>query len=137
MTVEQFVEDLGDLEWIIQSVPHDGQAQLDELAARYQLAPPPPQDHRAGMWYHMRLLTLDWSEHWSRLAFYQKWRGPREAKLDGTNNVTEQIIGQCVKERYRTMRSYKRRDSVRNLGSSISWVRMKGADYDLGEVVVK
>ncbi len=73
----------------------------------------------------MRLLTLDWSEHWSRLAFYQTWRGAHNEKLDGTNpkgwsldhNVTEQIIGQCVKERYRTMRGYKRQESIRNVSS--------------------
>jgi hypothetical protein len=91
LTVEQFLEDLQDLEWIIKSIPHDGQNQLDKLAAGYQMAPPPPQDHKASMWYRMRLLTLDWSEHWSRLAFYQTWRGPGNEKLDGTNNVTEQI----------------------------------------------
>ncbi len=128
---------MDDLEWIIKSVPHDGQAQLDRLAARYQMAPPPPQDHRASMWYRMRLLTLDWSEHWSRLAFYQAWRGPHHEKLDGTNNVTEQIIGQCVKERYRTMRGYKRKKSIRNVSSLIGWVRMKGADYELGELVIR
>ncbi len=135
LTVEQFLEDLDDLEWIIKSVPHDGQKQLATLAARYQMAPPPSQDHRASMWYRMRLLTLDWSEHWQRLALYLSWRGAQGEKLDGTNNVTEQIIGQCVKERYRTMRGYKRKASIRNVSSLVGWVRMKGADYDLSEVV--
>jgi hypothetical protein len=37
------------------------------------------------MWYRMRLLTLDWSENWSRLALYQSWRGEQKEKLDGTN----------------------------------------------------
>ncbi len=50
LSVDQFIEDLADLEWIIKSLPHDGQKQLDELAARYQMAPPPPQDHHASMW---------------------------------------------------------------------------------------
>ncbi len=135
MTLDQFLEDVQDLEWIIKSVPHDGQAQLDQLAARYQMAPPPPQDHRASMWHRMRLLTLDWSENWSRLAFYRTWRSPKNEKLDGTNNVTEQVIGQCVKERYRTMRGYKRQASILNVSSLLGWVRMKGADYDLGELV--
>jgi hypothetical protein len=103
MTLDQFREDLQDLEWIIQSVPHAGQQQLDALAARYQLAPAPAQGHRASMWYRMRLLTLDRSENWSRLALYQTWRGGQNEKLDGTNYVTEQIIGQCVKEQYRTI----------------------------------
>lgn len=135
MTVDQFLEDLQDLEWIIKSVPHDGQHQLDQLAAHYQMAPPPPQDGKATMWYRMRLLTLDWSENWKRLALYQTWRGEKNEKLDGTNNVTEQIIGQSVKERYRTMRGYKRPESIRNVSSLIGWLRMKGPNYNLGEVV--
>lgn len=135
LTVDQFLEDLDDVEWIIKSIPHDGQQQLDALAVRYQMAPPPSQDHRASMWYRMRLLSLDWSENWKRLAFYHSWRGANGAKLDGTNNVTEQIIGNSLKERYRTMRGYKRKDSIRNVSSLIGWVRMQGADYDLGQVV--
>ncbi len=134
-TVDQFLEDVQDLEWIIKSVPHDGQAQLDHLAARYQMAPPPHQDHRASMWYRMRLLTLDWSENWKRLSLYLSWRGEHGEQLDGTNNVTEQIIGNSLKERYRTMRGYKRPDSIRNVSSLMAWVRMQGADYDLGQVV--
>ena len=39
----------------------------------------------------MRLLTLDWSENWARLAFFKEWRGANGEKLDGTNNVTKQI----------------------------------------------
>jgi len=135
LSVDQFLEDLQDVEWIIKSLPSNGQQQLDALAARYQRAPPPSQDHRASMWYRLRLLTLDWSENFKRLAFYVSWRGDHNAKLDGTNNVTEQIIGQCVKERYRTMRSYKRKASVLNVSSLIGWLRMQGADYNLGEVV--
>ncbi len=135
MRLDQFREDLQDLEWIIQSMPHDGQVQLDQLAARYQLAPPPSQGHKATMWYRMRLMTLDWSENWSRLALYQSWRSEQNEKLDGTNNVTEQVIGQCVKERYRTMRGYKRPQSILNVSSLIGWARAKGPDYDLSELV--
>lgn len=135
LTVEQFLEDLQDVEWIIKSIPYNGQQQLDALAARYQAAPPPTQEHRASMWYRMRRLTLDWSEHWQRLALYQSWRGPQNEKLDGTNNVTEQIIGNSIKERYRTMRGYKRKDSIRNVSSLIGWVRTQRRDYDLGQVV--
>lgn len=135
VTVDQFLEDLQEVEWIIKSVPHNGQPQLDALAARYQGAPPPPQDHRASMWYRMRLLTLDWSENWQRLALYQSWRGAKGEKLDGTNNVTEQIIGNSIKERYRTMRGYKQKDSIRNVSSLIGWVRAQKPNYDLGQVI--
>jgi transposase-like protein len=134
VTVDQFREDLLDLEWIIKGVPSDGQAQLEKLAARYQGAPPPPQGGKATMWYRMRRLTLDWSENWSRLALYQHWRGEKNGRLDGTNNVTEQVIGQCVKERYRTMRGYKRNESILNVSSLIGWVRANGPDYQIGEL---
>ncbi len=69
------------------------------------------------------------------MAFYRTWRSAKNEKLDGTNNVTEQVIGQSVTERYRTMRGYKRQESIRNVSSWLGWVRMKGADYDLSELV--
>lgn len=135
VTVDQFLDDLDTVEWVIKSMPADGQAQLEALAARYQGAPPPTQGHRASMWYRMRRLTLDWSENWSRLELYQRWRSGSGEKLDGTNNVTEQVIGQSVKERYRTMRSYKCDESILNVSSLIGWIRMKGAGYNLAEVM--
>jgi transposase-like protein len=134
LTVDRFIQDLTTLEWIIKSVPSQGQAQLDELAARYQGAPPPPQGGKATMWYRMRLLTLDWSEHWARLSLYQQWRGHQHEKLDGTNNASEQVIGQSVKERYRTMRGYKRQASILNVSSLIGWMRAQGPDYEMGEL---
>lgn len=134
LTVDQFLEDLDTVEWIIKSMPANGQAQLQELTAHYQGAPPPSIGKRATMWYRMRLLTLDWSENWARLALYQSWRSAQNEKLDGTNNITEQIIGQCVKERYRTMRGYKRNASIINVSSLIGWVRAKGPEYDMTEL---
>jgi transposase-like protein len=81
------------------------------------------------------LLTLDWSQDWSRLTRFQSWRGTQSEKLDGTNNVTERIIGQQVKERYRSMRGYKRKASIKQVSSLIGWIAMQPAAYDLGEVV--
>ena len=134
LTLDQFLEDLDSIEWIIKSMPANGQTQLQELAARYQGAPPPSIGKRATMWYRMRRLTLDWSENWARLALYQHWRSEQNEKLDGTNNVTEQVIGQCVKERYRTMRGYKCKSSIRNVSGLIGWVRGKGPAYDMTEL---
>ncbi len=135
VTFDQFLEDLETVEDAIKGVPAHGQAQLVALAARYQAAPPPTQGHKASMWYRMRRLTLDWSENWARLALYQSWRGTKNEKLDGTNNATEQVIGQDVKERYRTMRGYKRTESILNVSSLVGWVRMQRPGYDLGELV--
>jgi transposase-like protein len=135
MTVDQFLDDLDTVEWIIKSMPANGQAQLQALAARYQGAPPPSIGKKATMWYRMRLLTLDWSENWARLALYQSWRGAKNEKLDGTNNASEQVIGQCVKERYRSMRTYKRKESIVNVSGLVGWVRANGPDFDMAELM--
>jgi len=135
ITADQFLEDIQTVECLITSLPADGQTQLEQLAARYHYARPPTQGHRATMWYRMRLLTLDWSENWARLTFFQKWRGVNGEKLDGTNNVTEQIIGQRVKERYRTMRGYKRTESILNVSSLTGWLGMKGHADELSRLV--
>ena len=97
--------------------------------------PPPPQDHRASMCYRMHLLTSDLSKKWSRLAFHQTCCGAGNERLDGTNNVTEQVIGQCVKERYCTIRGYKRAASNLNVSSLIGWARARGLDYDMSELL--
>ena len=135
LSVEQFLTDLQQLEEIIKGLPYDGQQQLEALAERYQGAPPPQPYGKASMWYRMRLLTLDWSENWSRLTRFQVWRGAHGETLDGTNNVTEQIIGQRVKERYRTMRGYKRDASILNVSSLLGWIGMQPAGYNLGELM--
>ncbi len=134
LSIEQFLEDLDTVEWIIKSVPADGQRQLEQLWERYRLAPPPTYGHRASMWYRLRRLTLDWTEHWARLSLFQGWRSAMKQKLDGTNNVTEQVIGQSVKERYRTMRGYKRDQSILNVSSLLAWIRMQGKGYTLAEI---
>jgi len=50
----------------------------------------------------------------------QEWRGPDGQQLDGTNNATERVIGWWIKERYRTMRIYKRPQSVLNVSRLIA-----------------
>ena len=119
VSVDQFLEDLQTAEFVIMALPADGQKQLEQLVECYQFAPAPSQGHKATMWYRFRRLVLDWHENWSRLTLFQRWRGLQHEKLDGTNNVTEQIIGHRVKERYRTMRGYKRDQSILNVSSLI------------------
>ena len=66
-----------------------GKPNWTRLAARYQMAPPPPQDHRASMWYRMRLLTLDWSENFKRLALYLSWRGDQRVFFAGPSRARD------------------------------------------------
>ena len=80
-------------------------------------------------------MVLDWSQNWSRLSLFQRWRAPPTEPVDGTNNVTEQIIGQRVKERYHTRRGYKRDEAILNLSSLIGWLALKGRQSSLSEWV--
>jgi transposase-like protein len=135
VTWEQFAEDLTTVEGIICGIPSNGQQQLEALLACYQDAPAPAQGKRATMWYRFRRLVLDWSENWTRLSLYQRWHSKSGEKLDGTNNVTEQVIGQSIKERYRTMRGYKRDESILNVSSLIGWIRAQEPGYDLTPLI--
>lgn len=135
LNVPQLLVDLQQVEELIKGLPHDGQQPLELLATRYQSAPPPKPGHKASLWYRLRLLTLDWSENWSRLTRFQSWRGAASEKLDGTNHGTERLSGQYIKERYRSMRGYKRKASIKNVSSLIGWIGMQPATYDLGDVV--
>lgn len=46
-SVDQFLEDLQTAESVLSELPHNGQAQPEQLVTRYQAAPPPSQGHRA------------------------------------------------------------------------------------------
>lgn len=134
--LDQFLEDLQTVEAVITALPADGQSQLELLVERYRYVQPPTQGERASMWYRFRRLVGDWHENWSRLTLFQRWRGENQERLDGTNNVTEQIIGHRVKERYRTMRGYKREESILNVSSLVGWLGMAGHAQELSRLVL-
>ena len=70
----------------------------------------------------MRNLFLDRWNLWPRLTFYRTWKDQAgQPILDGTNNATEHAIGWWVKERYRTMRGYKREKSALNVNRLIAF----------------
>lgn len=98
-------------------------AKLEEIHARYTSARSPRKlgQDKETIAYRMRLFSLDRWNLWQRLTLYRKWRGPHDERLDGTNNATERSIGWRVKERYRTMRGYKRQASALNVSRLIAW----------------
>lgn len=122
-TSDQVLADIAAIDDLIHGYPHDGAEQLAGLHRRYQAAPGPKPGETASLWYRLRLWTLDLSESWGRFTLYQRWRGPDGQRMDGTNNSTERAIGWSVKDRYRTMRGYKRARSVENVGSLTGWLR--------------
>jgi transposase-like protein len=149
---EQVLVDLEYLQQLIALRPADGAAQLGDFLRRYQAAPPPAKGEKASLWYRLRMAILRWLTQWKRLTYDQQWNRrqatapaaqspvqrpgqrpgerpgqrpgerPGENRLDGTNNVAERAIGSWIKERYRTMRTFKRLASVRNLAQLIPFL---------------
>ena len=113
-------------------------ATLRAIHRRYQCAPPPPKGETTSLAYRLRLFSLDRWDLWERLTRYRTWATSGGEVLDGTNNASERAIGWWVKERYRTMRGYKRKASVLNVSRLVAWAGnglMKGTGVDLALVV--
>jgi hypothetical protein len=137
MTVspEQLVVDLQTIQGIIEGHPHDGEQQLAGLYERYCFAPAPQEGEKATMWYRTRLLALHLWDNWARLTLYLRWRGADGERIDGTNNACERAIGWGAKERYRSMRGYKRQQSVLNVSTLLGWLGDQPVGYDLSQLV--
>lgn len=120
VTIDDFLADLEYAQLIVAFRPLTGNEQLRQLHQRYQAAPAPAPGEHASMWYRFRLALLRWWNRWPRITLDQEWRGPDGQQLDGTNNATERVIGWWIKERYRTMRTYKRPQSVLNVSRLIA-----------------
>ena len=102
---------------------------------RYTDAAPPRPGEKATVAYRLRLMYLDRWNLWRPLTRYRTWQGPEGETVDGTNNGCERAIGWWVKERYRTMRGYKRPKSAVNVSRLLAWcgnhLERGGADLAL------
>ena len=134
VNANQLLEDLAELEWIILGHPGSGEKMLEKLHLRYAHAPAPRQGETATIWYRMRLLTLHLWNHWKKITLYQRWRGRDHEELDETNNASERGIGWWIKDRYRSMRGYKRKQSILNVSSLLAWVGAQPTGYNLAAV---
>jgi len=130
-TPEQLLADLETLEWIVLGQPSHGAQLLKEMYLRYAPAPPPQRGKRSSLWYRMRNRVLHLWDHWHRLTGYLALKHHHGLELDGTNNSTERAIGWSVKERYRTMRGYKRITSILNVTALTAWLRDQSPGYDM------
>lgn len=54
--------------------------------------------------------------------------------MDGTNNGSERLIGWWIKERYRTMRGYKRPKSVKNVVTLTARMGAESGQYNMTEL---
>jgi transposase-like protein len=118
----QAIADLQRLQALIHSRQPAEQADLQALYERYAAAPAPKPGGSVSLAYRMRNLFLDRWNLWPRLTFYRTWKDTAgQPRLDGTNNADERAIGWWVKERYRSMRGYKREQSVLNISRLIAF----------------
>ncbi len=118
----QALTDLRRLGELIHSRQPEQQAEVQALYERYAAAPHSKKGKTASIAYRMRNLFLDRWNLWPRLTFYRTWKD-RDGQpiLDGTNHATERAIGWWIKERYRTMRGYKRDQSALNVSRLIAY----------------
>lgn len=128
-SAERLQQDLAAVKQLIRERPANGAEQLEALYHRYQGAPGPQKGKRHSVWYRMRMLVTRLWERWPRLTLDQ-----RRDDLNGTNNMSERVIGWCIKERYRTMRGYKRTLSVKNVVTLTARMSVRSGNYDMAEL---
>jgi transposase-like protein len=126
---EDLLADAAHLRQLVRERPADGEEQLEGMYHRYKGARQPPVGERHNVWYRMRMLITRLWERWPRLTLDQ-----RRGDLDGTNNSSERMIGWWIKERYRTMRGYKRLESIRNVVTLTARMGVRSGAYDMAEL---
>jgi len=135
ITPEQALEDLKHLGELILSRQPEEAGDLEAMHQRYLEAAPPTAGQKATVAYRLRLIYLDRWNLWQSLTRYRTWQGPQGETVDGTNNGCERAIGWWIKERYRTMRGYKRPKSAVNVSRLLAWcgnhLERGGADLAL------
>jgi transposase-like protein len=130
LTPEQVQADLAEMQRLVRERPPDGEEQLHEMYDRYKDVPKPENGRRHSVWYRMRMAVTRLWLHWRNLTLDQ-----RRDDLDGTNNACERLIGWWIKERYRTMRGYKRTESIGNVVTLTALIGACQGYYDLAELV--
>jgi len=122
-------EDLEALRQLVRARPEDALDQLEKMYDRYKAAPGPKKGQRHTVWYRTRMLVTRLWDRWPNLTLDQRRDG-----LDGTNNSCERVIGWWIKERYRTMRGYKRPESIRNVVTLTARMGARSGRYDMMEL---
>jgi len=128
-SAEQMQTELQQILKLVWTRPPDGAEQLAELYERYQDVPVPPVGDRYSVWYRMRMLIPRLWNRWHKFTLDQ-----RRDDLDGTNNRCERLIGWWIKERYRTMRGYKRELSIKNVVTLTARMGVRSGHYDMTEL---
>lgn len=119
---EEALADLGKLREMIHTRKPEEQPLLEEMYLRYAKARKPGKGKKHDVAYRIRNLFMDRWNLWPRLTFYRTWKDEYGHRIiDGTNNNCERCIGWWIKERYRSMRGYKREQSALNVSRLIAF----------------
>lgn len=130
LSPEQVQADLAEMQRLVRERPPAGEEQLAEMYDRYKAVPPPDNGCRHTVWYRMRMAVTRLWERWRKLT-----RDQHRDDMDGTNNASERLIGWWIKERYRSMRGYKRAESIHNVVTLTAQIGACPDYYDLAGVV--
>jgi len=122
----QIEQDCQTLQNLVRERPSDAKAILETLYACYEAAPTPKPRQKHSIWYRMKRLIMRLWTRWERITL-----ADHHEQLDGTNNACERLIGWWIKERYRTMRGYKRPLSIRNVVAVTSLLGAAVEPYDM------
>ena len=110
---QQALEDLASLTEMIHARRPEDQSRLEGIYLRYANARKPSKGKQYDLAYRLRNLFMDRWNLWPRLTFYRTWKDEDENEiLDGTHNHCKRAIGWWIKERYRSMKEYKREQSA-------------------------
>jgi transposase-like protein len=128
-TRDRLEEDLKLVQDLVGRRPAGATGELAALYQRYKAAPVPRKGQRHTVWYRTRTLITRLWDRWPNLTLDQQ-----RDDLDGTNNTAERLIGWWIKERYRTMRGYKRPVSIRNVVTLTARMGARSGRYHMSEL---
>ena len=114
------------LQGLVRDRPSDAKQILAILYDYYKATPTPNPKQKHSIWYRMKRLIWRLWTRWERITLNKHFE-----QLDGTNNACERLIGWWIKERYRTMRGYKRKLSIRNVVAVTSLMGAAPEPYDM------
>jgi Transposase IS66 family len=122
----QIERDCRILQGLVRDRPSDSKQILALLYDCYKAAPTPRPGKKHPIWYRMKRLIWRLWTRWERITLDEYYE-----QLDGTNNACERLIGWWIKERYRTMRGYKRTLSIRHVVAVTSLMGAAEEPYDM------
>ena len=124
---KQIEQDCQTLQSLVRERPSDAKTTLAAMYDCYKATPAPKPKQKHSIWYRMKRLILRLWARWEHITLADD-----HEQLDGTNNACERLIGWWIKERYRTMRGYKRTLSIRNVVAVTSLLGAAPEIFDMG-----